>query len=108
MSPAGRARAGAARYIAPAAFLLAVTIAVLLIRSGLNGGSSPGSTALGPATHPSTATASTTTNRRSKTRPGAQYYTVQSGDTFGSIRPRAKRDTVVLLAPCSPPITRIG
>ena len=80
-----KARAGAARYAAPAAFLLAVTIAVLLIRAGLNGDNTP--TTTGPATTAPTTTASnphTTTNVRTQTT-GAQFYTVQAGDTFGSI-----------------------
>ena len=75
-------RPTAARYAAPAAFLIAVTIAVLLIRSGLNGGSGETTTGRGPVTHPST----TTTRPSGKTTTGAaQFYTVQSGDTFGSI-----------------------
>jgi LysM repeat protein len=94
--PAGRGRAGAARYLAPAAFLLAVTIAVLLIRSGLSGGSSTTSTGAGPATHPSARTAPTTTKHRSKSRRSAQYYTVESGDTFGSISARTGVDIAQL------------
>jgi LysM domain len=74
-------RHGAARYLAPAAFLLGVTIAVLLIRSGLDRGSP--STTVGPVTtHP--ATVARTTTKRTKTA-RQQFYTVQTGDTFGSI-----------------------
>jgi len=82
-----KARAGAARYAAPAAFLLAVTIAVLLIRAGLNGDNTPTTTA--PTTTASTTSTSTSTSQGTTTRHtqtgAAQYYTVQSGDTFGSI-----------------------
>jgi len=78
-----KARPQIARYAAPAAFLLGVTIAVLLIRSGLGGGS-PSTTTVGPVTHPTT-TSATTTKRGSTTARGTRYYTVQSGDTFGSI-----------------------
>ena len=60
-----RRRKELARYGAPAAFLAAVTIAVILIKSGLSGGSG-----------------STTTET---TTPAAEYYAVQSGDTLGSI-----------------------
>jgi LysM repeat protein len=74
-----RARPHIARYAAPAAFLLGVTIAVLLIRSGLGGGSHA-TTTVGSVTHPVTTTVATTT-----TAPGTRYYTVQTGDTFGSI-----------------------
>jgi LysM repeat protein len=84
-----------ARIAAPAAFLAAVTIAVLLIRSGLQGGHG--------ATPTTQTVAHVTTGRaaapRSKkpTRPAttaatttgaAVYYTVQSGDTYGSIAAR--------------------
>jgi hypothetical protein len=73
-----------ARYAAPAAFLLGITIAVLLIRSGLGGGSSPATT-LGPATR-TTSPARTQTHAVTRTTPSRQrFYTVQSGDTFGSI-----------------------
>ena len=80
MSRADKARPHVARYAAPVAFLLGVTIAVLLIRSGLGGGS-PATTTVGPVTHTST-TSVTTTRHKS---PRARYYTVQAGDTFGSI-----------------------
>jgi len=73
-----------ARYAAPAAFLLGITIAVLLIRSGLGGGSAPGPTTLGPTTRATTPT-HTQTHSVTKTPNAAQFYTVQSGDTFGSI-----------------------
>ena len=78
-----KARAGAARYAAPAAFLLAVTIAVLLVRAGLNGDNTPTTTG-STTTAATTTTSKGTTTRHTQTGP-AQYYTVQSGDTFGSI-----------------------
>jgi hypothetical protein len=87
VSRAGRksrkARPHVARYVAPVAFLLGVTIAVLLIRSGLGGGDNA-TTTPGPATHPSS-TVATTTKRGSTTAPRTRFYTVQTGDTFGSI-----------------------
>ncbi len=86
MSRARRQRAGAARYAAPAAFLLAVTIAVLLIRSGLNSGTRTATTERGPVTQTSTAvTPSPGTTRHVTTTLAGQFYTVGSGDTFGSI-----------------------
>lgn len=80
-------RTGAGRYLAPAAFLLAVTIAVLLIRSGLQSDSgSPTTTARGPVTHASTvSTPPPGTTRKATTTLAGQSYTVESGDTFGSI-----------------------
>ena len=90
-------RRGLARYAAPAAFLLGVTIAVLLVRSGLGGGGQP-TTALGPVTHPSTAQVApsatgATTSSTASTVAGARYYIVRKGDTFGSIA--AKEGTTV-------------
>ena len=86
------------RYGAPAAFLAAVTIAVLLIKAGLNGGSGPATTVgLSPTTAATTRTPPTTTKlvltapqstaatTTETTTPGADYYVVQSGDTLGSI-----------------------
>ena len=78
-----KARPQIARYAAPAAFLLGVTIAVLLIRSGLGGGNS--TTTVGPVSNPTTTSAATTAKRGSTTARGTRYYTVQRGDTFGSI-----------------------
>jgi LysM repeat protein len=88
-----------AHYGAPAAFLLAATILAILIHSALRGGGTPGrtTTTLGPVTRPSTAKvptqkARTITNANTSTVgatvAGAQYTTVQTGDTFGSIAGR--------------------
>jgi LysM repeat protein len=102
---AGRSRRRSfAHYAAPAAFLLAVTILALLIHSALGGrGISPGrtTTALGPVTRPSTAPVPADTTRTitsahtsatgttSGSVAGAEYTTVQRGDTFGSIAGRS-------------------
>jgi LysM repeat protein len=65
-----------------------VTIAVLLIRSGLGGGSQgPTTTGLGPLTTRPAVTAATTASRTT-TGSGQRFYTVQRGDTFGSIASR--------------------
>jgi hypothetical protein len=82
--PSRKARPHVARYAAPVAFLLGVTIAVLLIRSGLGGGGGNTTTTTGPVTHPSS-TVATTTKDGSSTGPRTRFYTVQTGDTFGSI-----------------------
>ncbi len=92
-------RAPLARYVAPAAFLLGVTVAVLLIHSALGGkgGGAPRATTLGPVTHASTARVpppattaalTTTTTGAGTSVAGAEYATVQTGDTFGSIAAR--------------------
>jgi LysM repeat protein len=71
---------GVAHYGAPVLFLLGVTIAVLLIRAGLDQGGSATTTTLGAITRPAT-THVTSTGSKTKRR----FYTVQTGDTFGSI-----------------------
>ena len=88
------------RYGAPAAFLVAVTIAVLLIKSGLEG-SSQTTTAVVPTTTRATTTVpptttkivlttptSGTTSSTTTTTPGAKYYVIQTGDTLGGIASR--------------------
>jgi LysM repeat protein len=66
------------RYAAPAAFLLAVTVAVALVRSGLEHKPSRSSTTTTTRSIPSSPQISTTANKR-------QYWTVRAGDTFGVI-----------------------
>ena len=67
------------RYAAPAAFLVAVTIAVALVRSGLEHGSSGArTTTTTTRTIPSSPQVSTTAN-------GREYWKVRAGDTFGVI-----------------------
>jgi LysM repeat protein len=82
------------RYAAPAAFLLAVTLAVLLIRSGLESGTTTtqaGTTATTPRKQVTTATTTTTTTSAgttattATTASGKRYWTVRPGDTFGVI-----------------------
>jgi LysM repeat protein len=70
------------RYAAPAAFLLAVTIAVVLIRSGINSGK-----ARPPVTAPTVQSRPhvTTTTKKTKKAPGQRFWTVQAGDTFNVI-----------------------
>jgi LysM repeat protein len=94
-----RRRQELTRYGAPAAFLAAVTIAVILIKAGLNGGvGSPTTAGLFSTTARTTTTTTTTTKlvlttpqatagttTTDTTTPGAEYYVVQSGDTLGSI-----------------------
>jgi LysM repeat protein len=94
-----RTRQQLTHYGAPAAFLAAVTIAVILIKSGLNAGSGSTTTVAAlpttsTATKPATTTgklvltgpqAATTTTSAETTTPGAEYYVVESGDTLGSI-----------------------
>jgi LysM repeat protein len=94
-----RSRKQLARYGAPAAFLAAVTVAVILVKAGLNGGSESTTRAALPTTSTATkaattttklvltgpAASTTTTTATETTTPGAAYYVVESGDTLGSI-----------------------
>ena len=74
------------RYVAPAAFLLAATIATLLIRSGLQAGSRAPTTTSAAVTQPQkTVSAPTTTRGTRTTAAGPRFWTVQAGDTFGVI-----------------------
>jgi LysM repeat protein len=63
-----------------------VTVAVLLIRAGIDGGGSGTTTGRGPVTHASTAqTPPPGTTRTATTTLAGSFYRVGSGDTFGSI-----------------------
>ena len=93
-----RRREQLTRYGAPAAFLAAVTIAAILVKAGLNGGSRTTVAITSSSTARTTTAAttttklvltappgSTTTTTTETTTPGAEYYVVVSGDTLGSI-----------------------
>lgn len=76
------------RLVAPGAFLLAATLAVLLIRSGLHAGQSakPTTTVIPTTPHKTVATATTKKKKPKKAPSGTErFWTVQAGDTFGTI-----------------------
>jgi len=81
-------RRGAARVAAPLAFLAAVTVAVLLVRSGLDEASSRSEPTV------PTATAPTTTSPN----PSRRFYRIRAGDTLAVIAPRFGLTEVQLLA----------
>lgn len=85
MPPRGEWR----RYTAPAAFLLGVTIAVILVRNGLETRTSASPVSAVPtATSPHTVvTTAPTTTRKTTTRTAGTktFWTVKAGDTFGVI-----------------------
>ena len=78
------------RYGAPAAFLAAATIAVLLVRSGLESGSSTSPTATVATTQPATTAA--TTSRR------PVYYRLHAGQTLSDVAIRFDTTVTRLLA----------
>jgi len=88
---AGRGwRAEFKRYAAPVAFLAAVTIAVLLVRSGLQR-DSPSS-----PTTPETTTVLTQTATQRHQRP--QYYRLRPGETISDVALRFNTTVAALLA----------
>ena len=84
-------RAEFKRYAAPVAFLAAVTIAVLLVRSGLQADSSPAPTTNIVAT---TSTTSTVVKRR----PRPKYYRLHAGETLSDVALRFHTTVEDLLA----------
>ena len=98
----GGAAAKAARYVAPAVFLLAVTGIVLLVRSGLRSDK--------PAVG-TTSAAVTTSAVATRSLPGPatpkQYYMIASGDTLGALAARfgTTVDKLLLLNPGVEPTT---
>ena len=83
-TPRRRPPAPFARYGAPAAFLAGVTIAVLLVHSALNHGA-PTATATVATTAQQHSTGTTSKKKPKRHSAAKRYYTVQSGDTFGTI-----------------------
>jgi LysM repeat protein len=68
---------------APAAFLLAATIAILVARAVLDHGRSA------PAPAPRAAAAPTTTRTKPAPKPHHRLYTVRAGDTLAAIAARS-------------------
>jgi LysM repeat protein len=85
-------RAEVKRYAAPVAFLAAVTIAVLLVRSGLRSDSSKSSTT--PETTTTVATTQTATTRHRR----PQYYRLRAGETISDVALRFNTTVAALLA----------
>jgi len=80
-------RAELKRYGAPTVFLLAVTIAVLLVRSGLRHHAAPAS--------------ATTTVKKTTTAPGSRrprYYKLRAGETLSDVAVRFNTTVDRLLA----------
>lgn len=84
-------RAEAKRYGAPAAFLLAVTIGVLLVRSGLETKSTPVTTTI-----PTVVTQTAPVPKRQR-----RYYRLRAGETLSDIAIRFNTtvDTLLVLNP---------
>ncbi len=86
-----RARREAKRYAAPAAFLLAVTIAVLLVRSGLRSDATPEATSRLTTTTQTVTTTPVPPRRR-------RYYRLRAGETLSDVAIRFDTSVEQLLA----------
>ena len=84
-------RAEVKRYAAPVAYLAAVTVAVLLVRSGLQTNSSPPATTVA-------ATTSTTTTPVTKRVRRHKYYRLRAGETLSDVALRFNTTVEDLLA----------
>ena len=85
-------RLWATRLAAPAAFLLGITVAILLVRAGLDGGAPTTTAAQTPApTTMQTTTAGSPT--RTATQPEPVFVEVEAGDTLDQIA--LEQDTTV-------------
>lgn len=71
----------ATRLAAPAAFLAGITVAVLLVRAGLN----EGEPTTAAQTSVATTTAATTTTTQTATQPTPVFVEVESGGTLDQI-----------------------
>ena len=108
---AGR-RAALVRLATPAAFLLAATIAVLLIRAGLSGGHPSLTSAPVTEVSPSPVTSPQTTSEPAPPKPTKKrYYDLRAGDTLAGVARRYKTtvDRLLELNPgVRPTSLRIG
>jgi LysM domain len=84
----------AARYLAPAAFLLAVTAGVLVLRSSLRSDPPAAVTTPHRATRPGVVG---TVAHRAAPSAQKQYYVIRSGDTLGGIASRLSTSVEALL-----------
>jgi len=81
-----RGRARLARYAAPAAFLLAVTVAILLVRAGLDNGDSSTPPPVATTTEVTPTTTEEPGTTETSTVPAdAEFYEIQAGDTLAVI-----------------------
>lgn len=81
-----RGHATLARFAAPAAFLLAATIAVLIVRAALTDEDAATAPPAATTTAPTTTANPTDTGSAETTPPaGAQFYKIQAGDTLAVV-----------------------
>ena len=89
-----------ARWLAPAAFLAAATIAILIVRSGLSNDDegAPPSAATTTTTAPAATTRPQTTRPATTApAPAAEFYVIEAGDTLAVIADRYETTVEELL-----------
>ena len=101
---ASHRREDVARYAAPAAFLVAITILVLLVREGLTSGGSPSVRTLPVSTAAAPTLPVTTALVTTLQKPAKRFYAIQRGDTF-SIVARKFNTTVEALQALNPGVS---
>jgi LysM repeat protein len=76
-----------ARYAAPVAFLLAATIAVLIVRAALTNGDAATTPPAATTTAPTTTTTKASNDGIGETTPAAdaQFYKIRAGDTLAVV-----------------------
>lgn len=82
------ARARLARLAAPAAFLLAVTVAVLLVRGALepeDTGTTAATTTASTSAPPPPPPPATTRGTQPASTAGQEFYVIRAGDTLGTV-----------------------
>jgi LysM repeat protein len=80
-----RRHARVARYAAPAAFLLAATIAILIVRSGLSNDETTATTPTVATTTVEEPAGTTTVAGTTTDVSGAEFYEIESGDTLAVV-----------------------
>jgi len=83
----------ATRFAGPIAFLLAVTVAVMIVRSSLSDGEGSASPPAATTTSGGTTAPVRTRTRRTAPATGARFYRIQAGDTLETVA--AQFDTTV-------------
>jgi LysM repeat protein len=73
------------RLLAPAAFLAAATVAVLLIRAGMDSNGEPSATQPPATTRPARTTTTRPTTTGSTPTPVRRTYTIEEGDTLDQV-----------------------
>jgi LysM repeat protein len=97
-----RAAGPLARYGAPAAFLLAATVAILLIHAALGGKTTPGPATTARSTPVATVPAAVAPRPRPK--PAGRYHVVQPGEGFAAIA-AAEHTTVAEIEALNPGVS---